>query len=123
MRLLICLSLLLSGCTGAEVLLGVTAGAIPVFHRTPMDMAASAATGLDCSIVHLDRNERYCHDREPPPEPPVFCTRSLGVADCWADPRHLPNTPRELADGPRTLTPPQEADRARWWPGLWPTTW
>ena len=117
--LLLILPLFLTACTGAEVLVGVTAGAIPIFGRTPVDMAVSTATGLDCSIVHLDKNERYCHDRELPPEPPVFCTRSLGVADCWSDPRRLPNTPREIADGPRTLTPKQEADRMRWWPGLW----
>lgn len=121
MRILLFPLLLLSGCglLADPLFMGITAGAIPIFHRTPFDMAASAITGKDCSVVNLDKGERYCRDPEPPPEPPVFCTRSLGTADCWAEPRHLPNRPREIADGPRTLTPEQEANRTRRWPGLW----
>jgi hypothetical protein len=59
-----------------------------------------------------------CKSTEPPPEPPPYCTRSLGVVDCWqtgALPRPLPP---EVADGPRTLTPEQERDRTQRWPGL-----
>ena len=88
-----------------------------IFHRTPFDMAVSAVSGRDCSVVYLDRLEAYCRPRELAPERPVFCTRSLGVPDCWADPAKLPDHPREIADGPRTLTP--EQDRAGRWPGLW----
>ena len=118
------LALLLSGCGPAaplaEVGVGVVSGAsIPIFHRTPLDMAVSVATGRDCSIVHLDNGERYCHARDPVPETPLFCTRSLGVPDCWQDPSKLPGHPRELADGPRKLTAEQEKDRTKWWPGLW----
>ena len=70
-------------------------------------------------MVNLDKGERFCHPREKPPEPQVFCTRSLGVPDCWADPSKLPNNPREIADGPRALTAEQERDRTKRWPGLW----
>jgi hypothetical protein len=70
-------------------------------------------TARDCSAVRLDRGKSYCRPAEPPPEPPPYCTRSLGVADCWADPA---GHPRELGDGPRTLTPTQETDRTRRWP-------
>jgi hypothetical protein len=56
--------------------------------------------------------------QEPPPPLPKFCTRSLGVVDCWADPTALSNQPHEVADGPRVLTPLQEADRTKRWPGL-----
>lgn len=52
------------------------------------------------------------------PEPPPYCTRSLGVVDCWADPDTLPNRPPQVADGPAGLTPAQEANRTRGWPGL-----
>lgn len=49
---------------------------------------------------------------EPPPAPPAFCTRSLGVVDCWANPEALNSPPpRGVADGPRTLTPAQEINR------------
>ena len=104
----------------AEVGVGtVSAAAIPIFHRSPLDMAISAATGRNCSVVNLDKGERYCQARDAVPQPPEFCTRSLGVPDCWADPSQLPDHPGEIADGPRSLTPEQEADRTKWWPGLW----
>jgi hypothetical protein len=116
--------LLLAGCgpDSPSVAIGIaaaSAASIPVFHRTPVDMVVSAASGRDCSVVHLDRGERYCRPRERPPEQPVFCTRSLGVSDCWEDPSHLPNKPREVADGPRSLTSEQEADRKSRFPWLW----
>jgi hypothetical protein len=114
--------LLLAGC-GPEtpIVAGaagvVAAASIPVFHRTPVDMVVSAVTGRDCSVVNLDKGEQYCHPKERPPSEPEFCTRSLGVPDCWKDPSKVPNNPRELADGPRALTPEQE--RTTSWPGLW----
>lgn len=120
MRLLLLIPMILPGCgPAAPVGAGAAVGTIPIFHRTPVDMAASAVSGRDCSIVHLDRGELYCRPRERPPEPPVFCTRSLGTADCWADPKTLPNRPRGLADGPDRLTPEQERDRTRRGFGLW----
>jgi len=103
----------------AAATVAVSGASIPIFHRTPIDMAVSAASGRDCSVVNLDRGERYCRPKDQPPEKPLFCTRSLGVPDCWADPAKLPNSPREIADGPRSLTPEQESDRTRRWPGLW----
>ena len=104
---------------GAELAVGLSAAAIPVFHRTPVDMAVSAATGRDCSVVHLDQLKDYCKPKEKPPDQQPFCTRSLGVPDCWEDPSRLPGKPREIADGPRSLTPDQEHDRTKRWPGLW----
>ncbi len=52
-----------------------------------------------------------------PAEPAVFCTRTLGAAQCFSDPAGLPDHPMPLADGRTTLTPAQEKDRAaaaRW---------
>ena len=108
------LTLPLAACALAAnpMIIGPMAAAIPIFHRTPLDMAWSAATGRDCSIVNLDKGERYCRERDPAPDPPVFCTRSLGIPDCWADPKRLPNAPKEIADGPRTPA------RAMRWPGF-----
>ena len=121
---LLLLPLVLTGCgtdAAIEIPLGVglAVGSIAVFHRTPVDMVVSAVSGRDCSVVNLDKGARYCLAREPPPEPPVFCTRSLGVADCWEDGSRLPNRPREIADGPRTLTRDQERGRTRQGFGLW----
>jgi hypothetical protein len=118
------LVLLLGGCGVDAPFLGeaalvISGASLPVFHRTPVDMVVSAITRRDCSVVYLDRREQYCRPKEHVPEQPVFCTRSLGVADCWEDPSPLPNKPREIADGPRSLSPEQEADRKRRWPALW----
>jgi hypothetical protein len=114
---------LLAGCGGTpeQVLTGVGAlgiGSIAVLQRSPFDAVWSTITGRDCSVVRLEQGKSYCRPIEPPPEPQPFCTRSLGVADCWQDPASLPDHPRQLGDGPHTLTPAQEADRTRRWPNL-----
>jgi hypothetical protein len=115
------LGLLLSaGCgSDATIAAAVSVGSFPILHRSPPDVVISALTGRDCSVVNLDKGERYCRPKELPLEPPVFCSRSLGVPDCWAEPDKLPNKPREIADGPRVLTPAQETERTKRWPGLW----
>ena len=120
MRILPTLLLLAAcGATPEQILTGVSAvgiGSIAIMQRSPLDALYSIASGRDCSIVRWDQGKSYCRPIEPPPEPPPFCTRSLGVADCWRDPASLPDKPTELGDGPRTLTPLQEADRVRTWP-------
>jgi hypothetical protein len=123
MARLLMLLLLLTACgaTPEQALTGAAAlgiGSIAVIQRSPLDAAYSVITGKDCSVVRLDEGKSYCRPVEPPPETPPYCTRSLGVANCWQDPASLPDHPRELADGPRTLTPAQEADRTRRWPNL-----
>ncbi len=117
MRVLIVALCPLAGC--APIAAGVVVGSIPVLHRLPTDVLVSVAAGRDCSIVHIDAGESYCRPSETPPAPPLFCTRSLGVADCWAEPAKLPNSPRETADGPRTLTPDQQEERVKWWRLFW----
>ena len=34
-----------------------------------------------------------------------YCTPTLGVPDCWRNPRALPNEPAELADVPHAAMP------------------
>jgi hypothetical protein len=48
-----------------------------------------------------------------------YCTRSLGAVDCWRQPPLAMPLQRGVADGRATLTPGQEANRTRRWPGLW----
>ena len=117
------LVLLLTGCGAtpeqvATGVVGVGVGSIAVMQRSPFDALYSIVSGKDCSVVRLDQGKSYCRPKEPEPEVPPYCTRSLGVADCWRDPASLPDHPPELADGPRTLTPEQERDRTRRWPDL-----
>ncbi len=95
---------------------GVSVGSVAAIQRTPADALYSWWTGRDCSAVRLDRGETYCRAEEPKPEPPPYCTRTLGSAMCWQDATTVPGHPPGLADGPVDLTPEQEADRVRSWP-------
>jgi hypothetical protein len=113
--------LALAGCgisdnLGAAIGFGTVVGSVATIHRTPVDAIYSWWTGRDCSVVWLDEGKTYCRAVEPKPEPPVFCTRSLGTVDCWKDPDNVPGHPRGVADGPTGLTEQQEADRVRMWP-------
>lgn len=95
------------------------AATVPVLGRSIGDTVYSAASGRDCSVVRLDKGQSYCKPQEPPPSPQTFCTRSLGVVDCWKNPQDLNGgPPRSVADGPSKLTPAQEADRTARWPNL-----
>ncbi len=116
------LSIALAGCAtvtpmiGAELVGAATVGSVAAIGRTPVDAAYSLVTGKDCSLVHLDQGKTYCRRTEPKPDPPPYCTRSLGVADCWQNPAAVPNLGPNLADGPQSLTPTQEQNRTRSWP-------
>jgi hypothetical protein len=102
--------------TGA--LVAVNVASVAVFQRAVPDLVISAVTGKDCSVVRLDQGKSYCAAQQPPPARPPYCTRSLGAVDCWSDPENLPGPPPQVADGPSTLTPEQEENRTRRWPGL-----
>jgi hypothetical protein len=113
--------LALSGCGWppdmiATAVVGTSAGSVAAIGRTPVDAVISLVSGKDCSAVRLEQGKTYCRAVEPKPSPPAFCTRSLGVVNCWSDPATLPNHPPGVADGPSVLTPQQEADRTRRWP-------
>ena len=116
------LAVSVAGCVGttpppsASFGAAIAVGSIPAIGRTPVDAVVSVVKGQNCSIVHWDQGKPYCTPTQPQPDPPPYCTRSLGVVDCWADPAALPNRPPEVADGPRTLTPTQEKDRTKGWP-------
>jgi len=91
-------------------------GTIAAFGRSPADLVVSLVKGKDCSIARMDAGKSYCKPTEPPPAPPPFCTRSLGVVNCWSDPASLQDEPTQVADGPMTLTPAQEENRTHRWP-------
>ena len=113
------LLLSVSGCiepTGA--LLGANVASVAVFGRGVGDIFISAASGRDCSIVRLEQGKPYCAPVEAPPGPQMFCSRSLGRVECWANPEAFgDNRPRGVADA-RGLTPEQDANRTRRWPDL-----
>jgi hypothetical protein len=108
----------LAGCAWPipTAVVGVSVASVATIQRTPADAVYSLFTGRDCSLVRLDQGKTYCRPVEPKPDPPAFCTRSLGAVNCWKDPDSLPGHPRGVADGPVRLTAEQEADRVRTWP-------
>jgi hypothetical protein len=113
--------LALSGCgisdnLGAVIGSGAMVASVTTIQRTPADALYSWVTGRDCSVVRLDQGKTYCRPIEPPPEPPAYCTRSLGSVNCWNDPETVPGHPPGVAEGPTRLTVEQVADRLRTWP-------
>lgn len=108
--------LLLAGCDAAGYLAAGTGASLVTMQRTPVDAVYSLITGRDCSVVHAQRNGEYCRD-DPPPEAVPYCTRSLGTVDCWTARDPFGARQQEVADGRRELTPAQERNRTRRWPG------
>ena len=108
----------LAGCahwaTPVGALAAVEVASVVVFGRGIADIGVSAITGRDCSIVRLDRGLTYCESLETAPALGPFCTRSLGVVDCWSNPEALPGLPREVADGPATTAAQERYRRAPW---------
>lgn len=110
--------LLLTGCgltpeAWVTIAGGVTVGSVAVLGRTPLDVMYSTVSGRDCSAVRLEKGQSYCRPEEPPPALPPYCTRSLGVVNCWRERSH---EQRPVADGATALTAEQEAHRTRTWP-------
>ncbi len=103
----------LAACDGPAIVAtaGVNIAALTLAGRTVPDMAVSAVTGRDCSVVRLDRGMTYCGPEAGAEAPVAFCTRSLGAADCWEQPVR---GYRGVADAPVA-----RADAGRRWHNLW----
>jgi len=122
MRLIVMASMLgLAGCGVSDNLAAFmgaagNVGSVTTFGRSPPDLVYSLVSGRDCSVVRLDQGKSYCKPIEKPPEPPAFCTRSLGSVDCWDDAETMAASHQGVADGPARLTEEQEANRVGRWP-------
>lgn len=102
----------LAGCSAVEPLLGPVAAAgvasTAVIGRGPGEAIYSLATGRDCSLANWAAERRFCAQEEAP-RPPAYCTRSLGVVDCW----EMPDPHGPQAGVGQTPAPPPQRDR-RW---------
>ena len=111
--------LLLTACTPplepVVWLAGLDIAAVPIFHRTAGDLAYSLYTRRDCSLVRLEQEGQYCKRPEPPPPEQPFCTRTLGMAECFATPATLNDHPSPWGDS-HGLNAAQEHDRTARWP-------
>ncbi len=107
------------GCAAAAVLGGVEGASVAVFGRDVVDIGVSAITGRDCSVVRLDRQQPYCAAPETLPAAPPFCTRTLGVVQCWSNPQDLSAVVHEVADVPAATPEQARQITARWPKSLW----
>ena len=87
---------------------------IAVFHRDGFDLAYSLVSGRNCSVVRLDQGLSYCKPHQQPAPAPLFCARSLGVVDCYADPGGLLQHPRGVGDWPEQTAEQKASGMARW---------
>lgn len=116
--MIVVLLLSISGCahwvepTGA--LAAADLASVVVFGRGIADIGASAISGRDCSIVRLDRGLPYYAPIDPAPDSGPFCTRSLGVVDCWINPEALPMPQQPVADTPAPTAAQEQYRHARW---------
>lgn len=104
------------GPEGNAIAMAANVATVPLLGRTLSDVVVSAFTGKDCSLVRVEQGKTWCREEEPPPAPPLFCTRSLGLVDCWESAAAQPSPPRRgVADGPQGLTAEQDRHRTRGW--------
>ena len=81
------------GACGSDLLTpfgiaAVTTAVIINEDKTPSDLIASAGTGQDCDTIRKSRDKGpLCRaPREEVIEAPVFCYRTLGTVNCFAEP-------------------------------------
>ena len=105
----------LGGCTPVVGLVGADIASVTVLGRGLGDVGYSAVTGRDCSVVRLDTGKTYCAPRDDAPQQQPFCTRTIGVVTCWADPYLVPQRQEEFG-----YTPPPAEDQLRYRSSRWP---
>ncbi len=117
MRVLLLLLLAgLGGCgPGVVALTPVDVVTVPVLGRGVTDIANSAASGRDCSVVRLDAGQTYCASRSDLTRPQPICTRTIGVVNCWANPALVPQRQQDVEQ-----TPPPTLDQLRYRAAPWP---
>ncbi len=81
------------GSTAGTVALAVTANATSLFYtdKTLLDFGADAASGRDCSLLHIEEKEPYCQEwaEQDGSAVMLYCYPTLGRPDCYENP--LPN--------------------------------
>lgn len=50
-----------------------------------IDAEVSGIVEKDCRVAYLFRGRRYCRQPEEPEAPPLYCFRTLGGVDCYAE--------------------------------------
>ena len=115
--LFVCLSL--SGCTMptfwvpeplTNVVLGSTSVlSYSVLGKGPIDYAYSEYKDQNCDFRNIKREGQYCVAKNPPappPQPALYCYRSLGTPDCSRQIDPYDNGNKPIVDSPNSLVKP-----------------
>ncbi|RCK27664.1 hypothetical protein [Thalassospira lucentensis] len=86
--------------TGAEWYLAFDVVSIINTDKTLVDHVVSLSTGQDCSTIRKIDGKSYCK-KDPIPEPPLYCYRSLAAVSCYRTPDPY-NTGAQTLDWPPT---------------------
>jgi hypothetical protein len=86
--------------TGGEWYLAFDVISIINTDKTLIDHAVSLSTGQDCSTIRKIDGKSYCA-KEPVPETPLYCYRSLAAVSCYRTPDPY-NTGSQTVDWPPT---------------------
>ncbi|WP_417830031.1 hypothetical protein [Thalassospira sp.] len=86
--------------TGGEWYLAFDVISIINTDKTLIDHAVSLSTGQDCSTIRKIDGKSYCK-KDPVPEPPLYCYRSLAAVSCYRTPDPY-NTGAQTIDWPPT---------------------
>lgn len=86
--------------TGGEWYLAFDVISIINSDKTLIDHAVSLSTGQDCSTIRKIDGKSYCK-KDPVPEPPLYCYRSLAAVSCYRTPDPY-NTGAQTVDWPPT---------------------
>lgn len=88
---LFCLAL--TGCSLASTapgfvppLAGLEGASVIATDKTLIDHYVSYATGKNCSIIRREQGRTYCEEDELGESEEVYCYRTLGNVNCYAEP-------------------------------------
>lgn len=87
---LVALLAMLGACENAALLAAAgSTTSLTMTRKLPPDHLASVMLGAECSVVTLEEHGYYCKPRRADvldAQPPLYCYRTLGVPDCYAEP-------------------------------------
>lgn len=78
----------------------LAAGCSTEHELTPLQSAA-----MRCKPSNIQRGEWPCQKAKDTPDEPLYCYRTLGAIECYAEPR-----PNQSAETRRQVYPPDVAD-------------
>ncbi len=76
---------MLRGLRPLTTLLLIAAAGCAADTVEAIDAEVSEIIEMDCRVTYLFRGQRYCRQPEEPETAPLYCFRTLGGVDCYAE--------------------------------------